>query len=60
MSKMIAKKLAAYPRLNPVHPYDLISTVYHAVGIDPAIEYRDNLQRPRRLVEHGQAILGLF
>ena len=50
----------AYPRLNPVHPYDLISTVYHAVGIDPAVEYRDNLQRPRRLVEHGQAILGLF
>jgi Protein of unknown function (DUF1501) len=50
----------AYPRLNPAHPYDLISTVYHAVGIDPAIEYRDNLQRPRRLVEHGQAILGLF
>ncbi len=50
----------AYPRLNPVHPYDLISTVYHAVGIDPAVEYRDNLHRPRRLVEHGQALLGLF
>src|SRR5262245_57556050 len=50
----------AYPRLNPVHPYDLISTLYHAVGIDPAVEYRDNLHRPRRLVEHGQAILGLF
>ena len=50
----------AYPRLNPVHPYDLISTVYHAVGIDPATLYRDNLQRPRGLVEHGQAIHGLF
>ncbi|MCS7046026.1 MAG: DUF1501 domain-containing protein [Gemmataceae bacterium] len=50
----------AYPRLNPVHPYDLLATVYHAVGLDPATEYRDNLQRPRRLVEHGAPILGLF
>jgi hypothetical protein len=50
----------AYPRLNPAHPYDLISTIYHAVGIDRATEYHDNLARPRRLVEHGQPLLGLF
>jgi uncharacterized protein (DUF1501 family) len=50
----------AYPRLSPVHPYDLLATIYHAVGIAPEVEYRDNLQRPRRLVEHGGPILGLF
>jgi hypothetical protein len=49
----------AYPKTSPVHPYDLISTVYHALGIDPEIEYPDRLNRPRRLVDHGAAVLGL-
>jgi hypothetical protein len=51
---------AAFPQQQPVHPYDLVSTIYHAVGIDEASEYRDNLSRPRRLVEHGGPIRGLF
>ena len=50
----------AYPKTAAVHPYDLISTVYHALGIDAASEYRDSLNRPRRLVEHGGPLLGLF
>ncbi len=50
---------ARYPKLNPVHPFDLLSTVFHAVGIDPETEYRDNLNRPRRLVDHGEPVLGL-
>ncbi|HKI38188.1 MAG TPA: DUF1501 domain-containing protein [Gemmataceae bacterium] len=50
----------AYPQKQPVHPYDLIATLYHALGIDPATEYRDTLNRPRRLVEHGGPVLGLF
>ena len=50
----------AYPQHLPVHPYNLISTLYHALGIDRATEYRDALDRPRRLVEHGGPILGLF
>jgi len=53
-------RFGAYPKLNPVHPYDLLSTVFHAVGIDPDTEYRDNLNRPRRLVEHGEPVLGLY
>lgn len=53
-------RFGAYPKLNPVHPYDLLSTVFHAVGIDPDAEYTDNLNRPRRLVEHGGPVLGLF
>jgi hypothetical protein len=50
----------AFPQHQPVHPYDLVSTIYHAVGIDAATEYGDNLNRPRRLVEHGGPIRGLF
>ncbi|HEV3261032.1 MAG TPA: DUF1501 domain-containing protein [Gemmataceae bacterium] len=53
-------RYGAYPQKHPVHPYDLISTLYHALGIDPATEYRDGLDRPRRLVQHGSPITGLF
>jgi len=50
----------AYPRTLPVHPYDLVATLYHALGIDPDLHYHDTLNRPRRLVEHGGPITGLF
>jgi len=53
-------RYGAYPKLNPVHPFDLLSTVFHAVGIDPDFEYTDNLNRPRRLVDHGEPVLGLY
>ncbi len=53
-------RFGAYPKLNPVHPYDLLCTVFHAAGIDPNAEYVDNLNRPRRLVDHGGPVLGLF
>ena len=53
-------RFGAYPKVNPVHPYDLLSTVFHAVGIDPDTEYRDNLNRPRRLVDHGEPVVGLY
>jgi hypothetical protein len=50
----------AYPKSAAVHPYDLIATVYHALGIDAATEYHDTLNRPRRLIGQGGPILGLF
>jgi hypothetical protein len=53
-------RYGAYPERQPVHPYDLLATLYHTLGIDLATEYRDHLQRPRRLVEHGDVIAGLF
>lgn len=49
-----------WPKANGVTPYDLLSTIYHALGIDPATEYHDTLNRPRRLVESGRPIVGLF
>jgi hypothetical protein len=53
-------RFGAYPKSNPVHPYDLIATIFHTLGIDPATEYRDTLNRPHRLVDHGGPVLGLF
>lgn len=50
----------AWPKNDAVHPYDLISTIYHALGIDLTTEYDDALKRPRRLVQNGRPILGLF
>jgi uncharacterized protein (DUF1501 family) len=50
----------AWPKTDAVHPYDLLATIYHALGIDPATEYKDTLNRPRRLVESGRPITGLF
>ena len=49
-----------WPKLDAVHPYDLLATIHHAVGINPATEYHDTLNRPRRLVQHGVPIAGLF
>ncbi len=53
-------RFGGWPKTNAVHPYDVLATVHHALGIDPATEYRDTLNRPRRLVEHGHPIIGLF
>jgi hypothetical protein len=40
---------AAYPARDPVTPADIAATVYHCLGIDPAVELRDTLDRPLQL-----------
>src|SRR5262245_18132420 len=37
---------AAYPARDPVTPADLAATVYHLLGVDPAMELVDSLWRP--------------
>ncbi len=39
------------PKENPVHPTDLLATVYYSLGIDPAMEIRNHLDQPRELVK---------
>src|SRR5262249_26488202 len=53
-------RYGAYPKSDRVHPYNLIATIYHAVGVDHSLEYKDTLERPRRLVQNGGPIVGLF
>jgi uncharacterized protein (DUF1501 family) len=47
------------PIADPVHPADLLATIYHAVGIDPATTIYNHLNQPRELVK-GAPVEGLF
>jgi uncharacterized protein (DUF1501 family) len=44
-------KNGAYPANRPTTPADLAATVYDALGIDPATEIRDRLNRPIRIAQ---------
>lgn len=39
-------RTGAYPLRDPVRPDDIAATMYHLLGIDPATEVRDTLNRP--------------
>ena len=47
------------PLEKPVHPTELLATVYHALGIDPATIVYNHLQQPRELVQ-AQPVTELF
>src|SRR5262249_50757054 len=50
---------ASAPLDNPVHPKDLLATIYHSVGIDPATIVYNHLNQPRELVQ-GHVIRGIL
>ncbi|HZN60176.1 MAG TPA: DUF1501 domain-containing protein [Planctomycetota bacterium] len=50
---------ASSPVESAVHPQELLATIYHALGIDPATEVMNHLNQPRPLVK-GEPVLGLF
>lgn len=52
-------KYAAYPQEDPVTPGDIAATIYYALGIDPATEIRDPLDRPLPIAE-GKPITALW
>src|SRR5881296_1061149 len=47
------------PVADPVHPTDLVATIYYALGINPAMEILNDLKQPRELVK-GEPLLKLF
>ncbi len=47
------------PKENPVHPTDLVATIYYALGIDPGQMVLNDLNQPRELVK-GQPLAKLF
>ncbi|HUY93577.1 MAG TPA: DUF1501 domain-containing protein [Pirellulales bacterium] len=47
------------PLENPVHPTDILATIYHAVGIDPGTIVYNHLNQPRELVK-GNVVSALF
>jgi hypothetical protein len=50
---------ASSPLENPVHPTELLATIYHAVGIDPTSIVYNHLNQPRELVK-AEPVTALF
>ena len=50
---------ASAPLEHPVHPIELIATMYHAMGINPATIVYNHLNQPRELVK-AEAVTNLF
>ncbi len=42
---------ASAPVENPVHPIDLLATIYHSVGLNPRMTTYNHLNQPRELVK---------
>jgi uncharacterized protein (DUF1501 family) len=52
-------KTASAPVEDPVHPGELLATIYHAFGIEPHTLVYNHLNQPRELVQ-AQAVTKLF
>ena len=52
-------KTGSAPTENPVHPTDLLATIYHSVGIKPDTIVYNHLNQPRELVK-GEAVSGIL
>ena len=44
-------KTASAPIENPVHPIQLVATIYHSIGLDPATIIYNHLNQPREMVQ---------
>ena len=52
-------KTASSPSEDPVHPSEVLATIYHAFGIDPETIVYNHLKQPRELVK-AKAVTRLF
>jgi uncharacterized protein (DUF1501 family) len=52
-------KTGSSPKSDPVHPTELLATMYHAFGIDPETIVYNHLKQPRELVK-AKAATQLF
>lgn len=52
-------KTASAPAESPVHPAELLATIYHSFGIDPETIVYNHLNQPRELVK-AKAVTQLF
>ena len=46
----------AFPASHPLVPGDIISTIYTALGVNPATDIHDQFQRPYRVVPAGEVV----
>ena len=52
-------KTASSPRKDPVHPGELLASIYYSFGIDPGTLVMNHLNQPRELVQ-SQPVAKLF
>ena len=52
-------KTASSPIENPVHPKELLATIYHSIGLYPRRTIYNHLNQPREMVK-GDAITGIL
>jgi hypothetical protein len=52
-------KTASAPTENPVHPIEMLATIYHAFGIDPKTIVYNHLNQPREMVQ-ADPVTALF
>jgi hypothetical protein len=52
-------KIASSPVDNPVHPYEILATIYHSVGLNPRQTVYNHLNQPREMVD-ADAIMGIL
>ncbi|HEX6983742.1 MAG TPA: DUF1501 domain-containing protein, partial [Planctomycetaceae bacterium] len=50
---------ASSPKSDPVHPGELLATIYHAVGLNPRRTVYNHLNQPREMVK-ADAVTALF
>jgi len=50
---------ASAPLDNPVHPKDLLATMYHSIGLDPHTIIYNHLNQPREMVQ-GDVVTGIL
>lgn len=53
-------RIGAYPSSHPVSPPDLVATIYHLMGIDPAMTVRDRAGRPVPIAHGGTPVSALI
>jgi hypothetical protein len=47
---------AEHPKDRPLKPADILATVYHVLGIDTKLTFKDHTGRPHPILDEGEAI----
>ena len=45
-----------HPKDRPLTPADILATVYHVMGIDPKLSFKDHTGRPIPILDDGKPI----
>jgi hypothetical protein len=51
---------AAFVKDKPVHIRDIVATIYHLLGIDPAMPVYDRANRPTAVAHGGRPVDGVL